>query len=54
MVMVAMALPLPPGLVYRVVNAGGCDVDVQKTMVAASVASLDYVAVHLETCFKSG
>jgi hypothetical protein len=49
-----MALPLPAGLVLKVVPAGGCDVDVQKTLVAASVASLDSVAVHLETCFKSG
>jgi hypothetical protein len=54
LVRVEKALPLPAGLVLNVVLAGGCDVDVQKTLVAASVASLDSVAVHLETCFKSG
>ena len=50
----AMAKPVPAGLVLKVVLAGDCDVDLQKTRVAASVASLDSVAVHLETCFKSG
>ncbi len=49
-----MAQPLPAGVVVKAVPAGGCGVDVQMTPVAASVASLDSVAVHLETCFKSG
>ena len=51
---IVMAQPLPAGVVVKAVPAGGCGVDVQMTLVAASVASLDSVAVHLETCFKSG
>ena len=49
-----MAQPLPAGVVVKAVPAGGCGVDVQMTLVAASVASLDSVAVNLETCFNSG
>ena len=49
-----MAQPLLAGVVVKPVPAGGCGVDVQMTPVAASVASLGSVAVHLGTCFKSG
>ena len=48
-----MAQPLPAGVVVKPVPAGGCEVTVQMTLVAASVASLGSVAVHLGTCFKS-
>jgi hypothetical protein len=51
---IVMAQPLPAGVVVLAVLAGGCVVDVQRTLVAGSVASLDSVAVHLESCFKSG
>jgi hypothetical protein len=49
-----MAQPLPAGRVVKPVPAGGCGVDVQMAPLAASVASLGLVAVHLGTCFKSG
>jgi hypothetical protein len=48
-----MAQPLPAGVVVKPVPAGGCGVDVQMTPVAASVASLGSVALHLGTCFQS-
>jgi hypothetical protein len=42
-----MAQPLPAGVVVKPVPAGGCEVNVQMTLVVAFLASLGSVAVHL-------